>query len=183
MDFERVVKTLLDEFAQQQIRYAAIGGFALGALGVPRATADLDFLVHRDDLDRLHQALSRLGYVRRIQTENVSHYRHPEQAWGAVDFLHAFREIALSMLSRTRALPIFGGTQTIRVLEPEDLIGLKVQAMANDPLRQSRETADIEALLARYGPQVNWQRIEEFFALFDLTEDAKRLKERFGNAQ
>ena len=61
MDFERVLKSLLADFDYQQIRYAAIGGFALGVLGIPRATMDLDFLVQRDDLDKLHIVLTTLG--------------------------------------------------------------------------------------------------------------------------
>lgn len=76
MDFERVLRTLLADFTHQQIRYAAIGGFALGVLGVPRATMDLDFLVQRDDLHKLHRVLTTLGYQRYVQTENVSQYRH-----------------------------------------------------------------------------------------------------------
>ncbi len=55
VDFERVLKALLAGFDYQQIRYAAIGGFALGVLGIPRATMDLDFLVQRDDLHKLQE--------------------------------------------------------------------------------------------------------------------------------
>ena len=49
MDFERVLKALLADFARFHIRYATIGGFVLGVLGVARTTMDLDVLVHRDD--------------------------------------------------------------------------------------------------------------------------------------
>lgn len=50
VNFERVLEALLAEFDRRRIRYAAIGGFALGVLGYPRTTIDLDFLVHKDDL-------------------------------------------------------------------------------------------------------------------------------------
>ena len=53
MDFALVMKTLLVEFDRLNIRCAAIGGFALGLLGAPRQTMDLDFLVHRDDLTEM----------------------------------------------------------------------------------------------------------------------------------
>ncbi|MBI3082831.1 MAG: hypothetical protein HYY90_00455, partial [Candidatus Omnitrophica bacterium] len=66
------MKTLLQQFEQQRIRYGVIGGFALGLLGAPRSTMDLDFLVHREDLEALHQLLSRLGYQRDVLLENVS---------------------------------------------------------------------------------------------------------------
>jgi hypothetical protein len=61
VDFELVLKTLISEFSRLKIRSAAIGGFALGVLGAPKQTMDLDFLVHRDDLEKLDQALTALA--------------------------------------------------------------------------------------------------------------------------
>jgi hypothetical protein len=182
VDFERVLKTLLAEFERHRIRYAAIGGFAVGALGVGRATMDLDFLIHRDDLGRLHGMLAGLGYQQRVQTENVSHYVHADAEWGSVDFLHAFRTPSLTMLERATSHAVFG-TQQIRIARPEDVIGLKVQAMANNPLRRARELVDIEALLALHGPRLDWQRIQGYFDLFEMSQEGHQLQERFGHAQ
>lgn len=155
----------------------------MGALGAPRATVDLDFLIHRDDLKALDQIMTGLGYLSYARTENVSHYRHPQGRWGAVDVLHAFRHFSLGMLERAASLPIFGGARTIRVLQPEDIIGLKVQVMANNPLRRAQETVDIEALLAVYGRRLDWNRVQEYFDLFELGAETRRLRERFGHAE
>ena len=183
VDFERVLRTLLADFNCHQIRYAAIGGFALGVLGVPRATMDLDFLVRRDDLHKLRGILTTLGYQRNVQTENVSQYRHADALWGSVDIVHAFRKASLAMLTRAKSYPVFSGTQEVRVVDPEDVIGLKVQAMVNDPDRRSQEMADIERVMAFYGQRLDWQRIEEYYNLFDLQEEVKRLRRRFEHAQ
>ena len=180
MDFERVLRALLEEFHQHQIRYAAIGGFALGVLGVPRATMDLDFIVHRDDLDRLHEALTALGYLRMVRTENVSQYRHADTLLGSVDFIHAFRRFALAILARAKSHSVFGGSQAVRVADPEDVIGLKVQAMVNDPDRRSQEQADIEQLMNRYGRRLDWERIQEYYDVFNLGNEADQLRRRFG---
>ena len=75
MEFERVLQAVLSRFHAQRIRYAALGGFALGLLGAPRATQDLDFLVHRDDLESVHTILTTLGYERHFSSENASQYR------------------------------------------------------------------------------------------------------------
>ncbi|HEX9880642.1 MAG TPA: nucleotidyl transferase AbiEii/AbiGii toxin family protein [Candidatus Binatia bacterium] len=176
------MKTLLADFDDQKIRYAAIGGFALGVLGIPRATMDLDFLVQRDDLDKLHSVLAALGYQRYVRTENVSQYRHAEDQWGSVDIVHAFRKAALGMLSRAKGYPIFDGAQDVRVVNPEDVIGLKVQAMVNDADRRPQELADIERVMAVYGRRLDWQRIEEFYELFELVDEARRLRRRFEHA-
>jgi predicted nucleotidyltransferase len=183
VDFEIALKKLTEEFDRLQIRYAAIGGFALGVLGVPRATMDLDFLVHRDNLSKLHDSLTALGYERVFHTGNVSQYRHDDAAWGSVDFIHAFRKVSLSMLERAKSYPAFGGKQRVRAVDPEDVIGLKVQAMSNDPARRAQELNDIERLMSVYGTKLDWERIREFYGLFGLEEEAKQLQERFGNAE
>jgi Uncharacterised nucleotidyltransferase len=183
VDFELVLQTLISEFSRLEIRCAAIGGFALGVLGVPRQTLDLDFLVHRDDLDKLGAALTALGYTRSFQSENVSQYRHPDAAWGSVDFIHAFRKISLAMLDRAKDYPALGGKQSLRTAAPEDVIGLKVQAMFNDPERKTQEQNDIERLMARYGRRLDWNRIQEFYDVFGLTEEAKKLRERFDRVE
>lgn len=178
MDFERVLRGLLPAFDRDGIRYGLIGGFALGALGVPRATADLDFLVHRDDLNRLDTILTFCGYVRAFGSENVSQYANPDDTWGAVDFVYAWRPISLAMLQRAIVKPIFLGTLQARVLQPEDVIGLKVQAMVNDPLRRPKETADIEALAGAYGARLDWPRLSEYYDLFGLRAEWEELRKR-----
>jgi hypothetical protein len=140
---------------------------------------DLDFLVHRDDLVKLDGALTALGYSRVFQSENVSQYRHPDNAWGSIDFIHAFRRISLAMLERAQDYPALGGKYSLRTAQPEDVIGLKVQAMFNDPDRRAQEQSDIERLMAQYGRQLDWGRIEEFYDVFGLAEEAKKLRERF----
>ena len=183
MDFEQVLRTVLAEFERQRIRYAVIGGFAVSTLGVLRATRDVDFLMHRDDLERLHAILTPLGYQRIAQTENVSHYTHPDSVWGSLDFIHAFRVIACQMLEQANAVPIFQGAQTIRVVQPEDLIGLKVQSMANNPRRRAKEEYDIEELAQRYGNQLHWDRVQAYYELFELGEEARALQARFGHVE
>lgn len=178
-----MLRTLITAFSRLGIRCAVIGGFALGVLGVPRQTMDLDFLVHRDDLKKLDGALTNLGYAREFQSENVSQYRHPDAVWGSVDFIHAFREISLAMLDRAKDYPALGGNQSLRTAEPEDVIGLKVQAMSNDPERKRFEQNDIERLMARYGSRLDWGRIQEFYDVFGLLEEAKKLRERFDRAE
>ena len=144
---------------------------------------DLDFLVHRDDVEKLDGALTALGYTRVFQSENVSQYRHPDAAWGSVDFIHAFRKISLAMLERAKDYPALGGKQSLRAAQPEDVIGLKVQAMFNDPERRAQEQNDIERLMAHYRRRLDWNRIEEFYDIFGLAEEAAKLRKRFDRDQ
>ena len=183
MNFEVVVKALLERFERERIRYAVIGGFAVGALGIPRTTMDLDLLVHREDLSLLDRVMKELGYRCSGRTENVSLFIHANAAWGRIDCLHAFRSYSVSMLTRAQTRPVLGGTHQLRILQVEDLIGLKVQGLANNPLRRAKEQLDIEALMSLHGTSLDWQRIQEYYDLFELGEEARRLRAQFGHAQ
>lgn len=63
MDLHPDFRDLLAECARSGVRYALIGGYAVGFHAVPRATKDLDLLVSRqgENLTRLAEALTRFG--------------------------------------------------------------------------------------------------------------------------
>ncbi len=57
-EFDRIVRC----FARAKLRYAVAGGLAVGLHGYVRATQDMDFLVHVEDLPKAETALLGLGY-------------------------------------------------------------------------------------------------------------------------
>lgn len=183
MDFEAVLRELLAGFEARGIRYGAVGGFALGLLKAPRNTGDLDFLVHRDDLPAFEELMTALGYRKRFASDNVSQYAGKDGAWGFVDVIHALRPISVGMLARAKRLPAFGGALHVSTLEAEDVIGLKVQAMANDPERTHRDMADIESLMAVHRDALDWSRLEEYFSLFRLEHVFSKMKGQFTGAR
>ena len=183
MNFSAVTQRLLEGFQEKKIRYALIGGFALGALGIPRATVDIDFLVRYDDLPKIKGLMEGLGYKCVFQTENVSQYVSPLEILGEIDFLHAFRKTSLGMLERAIEKEILGGAQKIKVLRAEDIIGLKVQSAANNESRFNREYADIEALMAYYKANLDWELVEEYFSIFDQRPLFMKLKRKYREAE
>jgi hypothetical protein len=180
VDFPSVLKKLLSTFQEYNIRYALIGGFALSLWGVPRATVDLDFLVTKEDMAQVHEIMTLLGYSRRYHSVNVSQYVSDLRVWGAVDFLHAFRQASLGMLQRAADKEIFARSVSVKVALIEDLIGLKLQALVNDPTRRSGDLADIEFLLGIHHAQLDWDLLEEYFQLFEQTDLLRRLIEKYG---
>lgn len=182
MDFKLVLEKLLTAFKEQDIRYALMGGMALGAWGVPRGTVDIDFLVHRDDIGKAASIMQGLGYECHHKTENVSQYLSPLKIFGEVDFLHAFRTHSLSMLQRTEEKQMFNGTVTVKILQLEDLIGFKLQGMVSDDSRKSLDLSDIESLMAVNKKNVDWTLVKEYFDLFNCIELFHKLREKYGDA-
>lgn len=152
----------------------------MGAWGIVRSTVDMDFLIHKNDMQIVHKILTGMGYECRYQTENVSQFVAPIQIFGEIDILHAFREISIGMLRRAEDRKIFNESMTIKVLKVEDLIGLKVQAIANDHTRKSNDLADIESLMETYSGSIDWPIIEEYFALFEFNDLFEKLKSKYG---
>lgn len=183
MDFKTVLGLILKGFNKGKVRYGLIGGFALGVLGVPRATVDLDFLVHRDDINKIDKLMKSHGYECVYKSENVSQYLSPLKIFGEVDFLHAFREASIRMLERTEEKQIFEGSLKLKVLRAEDIIGLKMQSVVNDQTRATREYADIEALMAHYKRKLDWKLIEDYFSIFGQGTKFAELKGRYYEAK
>lgn len=183
MDFEGVLKEVVTVCDQQHIRYAVMGGLARDALGTPRSTMDVDVLVHRADSEKLHQLLTAMGYERHFHSEDFSQYRSHRYELGCVDVLHAFRSVAVGMLSRAVNRPILRGRLQVKVVQPEDLIGLKVQAIANNASRRFPDQLDIEDLMDTYRARLDWERIQQYDDLFDMGEEGRQLRARYGTTQ
>jgi hypothetical protein len=178
MNFAQVLASLSHRLDAAQARYALIGGFAMALRGVQRATMDLDFILMLEDLEIAHRILQELGYRREFQSENVSHYLNPDASWGRIDILHAFRGPSLGMLRRAERLPI-GPDVSLPVVAIEDIIGLKIQAIANDPARALADWHDIALLLSAAREQQlapDWELLEDYLRLFHFEHKLAELK-------
>ncbi len=177
MDFKLVLERLIAAFNEQGIRYALMGGFAMGLWGAGRTTVDIDFLIARDDMQKVDAIMGQLGYECKYRSENVSQYISPLKVFGEVDFLHAFREASLQMLQRAEEKEVFGSIK-IKSLIPEDLIGLKLQAIKNNPERQQSEMEDIMFLVREYKNKMDWSLIEEYAKILKMEELYKEICKR-----
>ncbi len=167
MDFFRVLPNLCRRLDDESVRYALIGGFGMAMRGVQRATLDLDFILALEDLETADEVLRALSFARYFHSENVSHYRRDDLNW-RIDLLHAFRKPAMAMLERAERMTVEGGL-SLPVAATEDIIGLKVQAMCNDPSRYDQDWLDIRLLVrsaGALGQSLDWKLIGEYFDLF-----------------
>lgn len=179
MDFKRVLHFLITEFNNKEIDYAVIGGFALGMLGIMRATMDIDFLVQARDVEKVRNILERHSYTCMYITENVSQYVSEIGSHGTLDFIHAFRPISMRMLKEKQLETIYNGEMSVPVLKPEDIIGLKIQALANNPQRVELEKNDIKSILEKYHGSIDWNKLKEYFSLFSLIDYYETLKKEY----
>lgn len=155
------------------VDHALIGAFALAAWGVGRATNDVDFLIDGAKVAVARQALEDEGFSVFHASEEVLQMAGP----GPVDFILARRPLSLAMLARASARSFRG----IRCVEPEDLIGLKIQAYMNDARRELQDRADIQRLI-EVSASLDWARIRQYADLYSQWPAVEDLRRRAGRS-
>lgn len=158
------IKQALAAFAGCKTPPALIGGVALAAHEVVRATRDVDFLVDVADADRAHTELTGLGYRCLHRSEDAANYRRDDEG---LDLLYAHRPRSQRLLAEAQERDTPLGR--IRVISAEGLIGFKLQALMNDPSRQ-RDRDDILALLRSQRGRLNMEEVRGYFSLFGRPE-------------
>lgn len=182
MDFEAVFKLLIENFQKNNINFAIIGGFALAAAGYTRATKDIDFIVAKEDMPKIKKFMLSYGYDLAYESEDVCNFLGKMKELGRVDFLLAHRTYAKAMLKRAENKGILNGKFNVKVIKPEDLIGLKVQSSSNQPERYHQDMADIESIMQVNYKNLNINLIREYFKLFERESELDQILEKLKNA-
>lgn len=181
MDFQLVFEKIFSSFEKENLRYGLIGGFALGVMGILRSTMDIDMLLLVEDLDKADSILTGCMYTCIHRSPHLSQYASELKILGSIDILHAAKTVSKEMLSRVERFRVFN-RYMIPVLSPEDIIGLKVQAIANDAQREAADIYDMRLLLEyqlqRKRP-IDWELLDDYFSLFDKHALLAALKKDF----
>ena len=152
-----------------KISYALIGGFALAAHGVVRATVDIDMLVDGHKKDQAKKVLEDAGF----QTVHESNEVLQLSGLGQLDLLFANRQPTQKMLQRAQTIQDFPAP----VVSAEDIIGLKIQAYKNDLKREFQDKADIQALLEK-NKGLDFKLIKTYADLFNEWDFIQELRSR-----
>jgi len=186
MEFKAVLKTLIERFNEESINFALIGAFAMSVTGITRTTEDLDFLIPEADAIKVSKIMESLGYEVLQSGPETSHYISPLASFGRVDFLLARRTYSRKMLQKAKQEAVFDGASMIKVVRPEDLIGLKVQSSSNDPSRYYQDMSDIEQILKKHHQGiifVDMELVREYFKIFEREKELDDLIVRTRNAE
>ena len=169
MNFKAILKNLLSRFSEAGVEVAISGGLALSTMGVFRFTKDIDFVVLEEWVEIVDRIMVEFAYEKQsFSTEEIVSYISPPKVFGQVDFLVARRKYSRAMLKRAREMSVLDGELTVKVLLPEDLIGLKLQAIVNDPKnRYGVDAPDIQRLLKLRGSSMDMNLVREYFRLFE----------------
>lgn len=155
------IREAVAAFAGSTLPPALIGGLALAAHQVVRATQDVDFLVDADEAKRLDSLLTGLGYRCIHRSEDAANYLRGDEG---LDLLYAHRPVARRLLAEAESRVTTMGM--LRVVSVEGLIAFKLQGHVNDPSR-IRDLEDIRVLIKANRQSIRFDEVRQYFQLFD----------------
>ncbi len=169
MNLKEVLRILISKFNEQGIEFILSGGLALSTMNIFRFTKDIDFLIFEESKGPVQKIMIDLGYeLQDFSSSEILSYWSPLKFFGQVDFLLAKRKYTKAMMQRANKQKIFNGELEVRTICPEDLIGLKIQAISNDPdNRFPIDASDIQNLLSLHKDKLNMALIREYFKIFN----------------
>lgn len=154
------IKQAVVAFAACKTTPALVGGLALAAHNVVRATQDVDLLVDANDADHIHETLLKLGYQCIHRSDDAANYMRGNEG---LDLLYAHRPIARQLLEAAETRDTIMGP--LRVISVEGLIAFKLQGFVNNASR-TRDLDDIRALLRANYSSLDIDEIRRYFSLF-----------------
>ncbi len=86
------------------------------------------------------------------------------------------------MLERAEAIDVEPGG-SLRVVQIEDIVGLKIQALINDPSRVEGDWHDIRQLVCtarEQSVQLDWDLLGDYLDIFRMADRRSELKSLYG---
>jgi predicted HAD superfamily hydrolase len=173
MDIKYVLELVGRKFIENNIDFAIVGGVALSYYVKPRMTIDLDLMILTSDFELTENILKTIGYKCEYKSEDIATFLSKETQLGRIDFQIAHRAKAIEMLKQANIIKTEANIR-LKVLQPEDLIGLKVQAYCNNPDRYYQDMADIKSLISS-GVCNDFDKIRGYFTVFGKESDYEAL--------
>lgn len=166
LKLRQTLETARTVLTEANIDFALIGGFALSAHGILRATMDIDLLVDGAHQKKVKQLFLDKNFVVRFETTELLQLGGP----GLIDIIFAHRPLSLEMLQFAKLEKKLVG---VSVVSREGIIGLKIQAYKNDPRRTLQDKADIQSLLRQ--EKINLKKVKQYADLFNAWLEIEEL--------
>ncbi|MBF0557857.1 MAG: hypothetical protein HQL08_03650 [Nitrospirae bacterium] len=159
MEFKKILTALLLEMDRLNVPYAIVGAVAMGFWGVRRDTMDIDFLARSIDREKITAVMKGLGYDHTVSSTFADQFVHLIRDMGSVDFLYTKKEKGI--IESSRILMGLDG-KAIHVALPEDIIGMKLESIRNNPKREMKDWADIQSIVEVLADDLDWEKIKDY---------------------
>jgi hypothetical protein len=162
-------ETIRAETSRRHLQFLVIGGMAINLYGYSRETADIDFLVGRDDREKWLKLFSEFEYTVYHDGENFVQLSPPQQNPWPVDLMFVRRETFDPMFLSSREIDLYG--ISARVPSLEHLLALKLHALKNTRMeRFLKDFLDVENLIRINKLDIKSKKVRKLFAKYGTLE-------------
>lgn len=146
MKYKSVFHLLASIIKKEKIQAVLIGGFALNYYNVARQTIDLDFLITREDFNKILNLLQEHNYKLIYDEEIFARLKTETDYLFDIDFLFVENETIKKIIKQGKKIILVGQKFIIPCIE--HLIALKLHAVKNNPsYREYKDLPDIINLI------------------------------------
>ena len=132
--------------AKGKVACVLIGGFAVNYYKVSRSTADIDFLITKDDFGKILILLEEKGFKKDYEQEVFARLLGEKSLLMDVDFMFVDKDTLDKIIKEGKQISIAGENFIVPSLN--HLIALKLHAIKYNPkIREYRDLADIMELI------------------------------------
>lgn len=171
-NLDKLLKNTISLLKKEGLDYFVIGGLAVGLLGEPRMTQDIDIIlfISKDDMEHFLMSALDAGFKcnKSIALANVRDRGAFKLVWENlwVDIIIASTEFEKSALKRTIKTKLLG--KKISIPSPEDFILLKIIA------GRDKDMLDIRSVIERHKGKLDGKYLEMWAQkLSDEAEDMR----------
>ena len=156
-----------------------IGGFAVNYYKVSRQTADIDFLIMKEDFEKIIGFLEKAGYKRGLAQENFAQLKSTQISLMDMDFMFVDKDTLTKILKESQEVKI--ARQKFHVPSLEHLIALKMHSIKYNPkLRLTRDLPDIINLIKINNVNFKDKKFKTLCQKFGTDEIYGRILEALG---
>lgn len=133
-------------FTNKGVTAVLIGGFAVNYYKVSRSTADIDFLITKEDFEKISGLLEKKGFKKGQEQEVFARLLGEKSNLMDVDFMFVDKDTLDKIIKEGKLIKIAGENFIVPSLS--HLIALKLHAIKYNPLiREYRDLPDIIELI------------------------------------
>jgi len=178
MEYPTVFHLVSDILNKTGISCVLIGGFAVNYYKVTRQTADVDFLITKDDFERISSLLEKEGYVQDYNQEVFIRLTTRKTNLMDLDFMFVDRQTLDKIIKDSKEITIAGCRFIIPSLE--HLIALKLHSVKYNPkIREYKDLSDIIELIRANKIKVKSERFKELCLKYGTEKLYHRILEKF----
>lgn len=146
MNFHSAFNVISDITQQEKVSCILIGGFAINYYKVTRQTTDIDFLITKEDFDKIYDLLKKTGYKQTFVHEAFAQLKSEKLSMLDIDFMFIDKETFYKIKSDGRHLRIAGKDFVVPSLN--HLLALKLHSIKhNAKIRMTKDLPDIVSLI------------------------------------